>query len=100
MIGRHHLLAAAGRVPNLALLPLLSQAQAVPKHARIGVLFPGTQVSWVDQLGVVRRALNELGCVDGNCRVRRNFYRGQKSTAVYFSSTLMPSASIVMSPIS
>jgi putative ABC transport system substrate-binding protein len=46
-------------------VPRYSLAQAALKQARIGVLFPGTQASWVDQLGVVRRALHELGWVEG-----------------------------------
>lgn len=47
------------------LLSMHAWAQAVPKHARVGVLFPGTQASWVGQLGVFRRTLHDLEWVEG-----------------------------------
>lgn len=64
MTRRRQLLVAATCVSAL-LLPVRARAQAAAKRVRVGVLFPGTQASWVEQVGVFRRSLHELGWVEG-----------------------------------
>jgi len=41
------------------------QARTPAQNARIGVLFSGTQASWVPSMAVCRRSLRELGWVEG-----------------------------------
>ena len=46
-------------------VPIATPAQQPARIARVGVLFAGTQISWVDQVKTFRQGLRERGWVEG-----------------------------------